>query len=157
MNFSFSFTWSARNISMIVVIAVFVVVLILLFRSYRKQNKQRDEQQEVINATAQTYSMLVIDKKKVRMNKADIPDAVKEGTPWYARWAKVPLVKVKVGPRVMNMIADNDIFDLIPVKKEIKATVAGIYITDVRGIRTSLDKKEKKGFLSRLTGGRSFR
>lgn len=33
------------------------------------------------------------------------------------------------------MVADEKIFDLIPLKKEVKATTSGIYITDVRGVR----------------------
>ena len=44
----------------------------------------------------------------------------------------------------MTLVADEKIFDVIPVKKEVKATVAGIYITDVRGIRGPLPKPEGK-------------
>ncbi len=143
-----------RYIILYIVIAVLIVMIILLWRWTRKQNKQRDEQQAVVDEMAQTYTVLVIDKKKVRMKDADIPQEIKDSTPWYSRRAKVPIVKVKAGPKVMNMIADNDIYDLIPVKTEIKATIAGIYITNVRGIRTSLEKKpEKKGIMARLTGG----
>ncbi len=144
-----------RYIILLASIAACVVVIILLWRATKKQEKRRDEQQEIIDDVAQTYSMLVIDKKKVRLKDADIPDYVKKETPWYGQRAKVPVVRVKVGPNVMNMIADNEIFDLIPVKKEIKAKVAGIYITDVRGIRTSLDKKKKRtGPFARLFGQR---
>ena len=35
----------------------------------------------------------------------------------------------------MTLIADVNIFDMIPVKQEIKATVSGIYITKVRSLR----------------------
>ena len=39
----------------------------------------------------------------------------------------------------------------IPVKKEVKATVSGIYITEVKGIRGPLATPEaKKGFFKRL-------
>ena len=43
-------------------------------------------------------------------------------------------------------------FDLIPVKKEIKAEVSGLYIVGVKGIRGSLEapQKKKKGFLARF-------
>ncbi len=141
-------------IVLIASIAALIVVIVLLRRQQKKQERQRDEQQALIDEVKQTYSMLVIDKKKVPLKDADIPDYVKEETPRIARRSKVGLVKVKVGPKVMTMIADNDIFDLIPVKKEIKATVAGLYITDVRGIRTGLEKKpEKNGFFARMFGG----
>ncbi len=141
-------------IVLIAAIAALVIIFILLRRQQKKQERQRDEQQAIIDEVAQTYSMLVIDKKKVPLKDADIPQYVKDETPRIARRSKVGLVKVKVGPKVMNMIADNDIFDLIPVKKEIKATVAGLYITNVRGIRTGLEQKpQKNGFLARMFGG----
>ena len=48
--------------------------------------------------------------------------------------------------------ADEKVFDLIPVKKEIKAEVSGLYIVGVKGIRGSLEtpQKKKKGFLARF-------
>ena len=49
------------------------------------------------------------------------------------------------------MVADEKIFDLIPLKKEVKATISGIYITAVKGVRGPLDVPEKKkGFFARL-------
>ncbi len=144
-----------RNIILIAVIAALVVFLILMWRWSKKQEKKRDEQQEVIDQTAQSISMLVIDKKKMRMRNADLPKEVLDSVPWYSKRAKVGIVKVKVGPKVLNMVADNDIFDLIPLKTEIKATVSGIYITNVRGIRTNLEAPPKKsGLMARLTGRR---
>ena len=44
------------------------------------------------------------------------------------------------------------VFDLIPVKKEIKAEVSGLYIVGVKGIRGGLEQvpQKKKGFLNRI-------
>ena len=51
----------------------------------------------------------------------------------------------------MTLMCDAEIFPLIPVKKEVKATVSGIYITGVKGLRGSLDTpQKKKGFFARL-------
>ena len=44
----------------------------------------------------------------------------------------------------MTLIADEQIYDDIPVKKEVKATVSGLYITGVRGLRGPLEKPVKK-------------
>ena len=56
-----------------------------------------------------------------------------------------------LGPRIMTLICDAAIFDQIPVKKEVKATVSGIYITGVRGIRGSLEQPAKKnGFWQKM-------
>ena len=73
-------------------------------------------------------------------------------TPKLMRRSKLPIVKAKVGPKISILIADEKVFDLIPVKKEVKAEVSGLYIVGVRGIRGSLEApaKKKKGFFKRL-------
>ena len=48
----------------------------------------------------------------------------------------------------MSLICDATIFDDIPVKKEVKARVSGLYIVSVRGLhgKTEVnDGKKKKG------------
>ena len=69
-------------------------------------------------------------------------------------WQKYRLSKQKLAPQIMVPIADNQIYDQIPVKKEVKASVSGLFISDVRGLRGPLEKPEKKkpGFFARLTG-----
>ena len=42
-------------------------------------------------------------------------------TPKLMRRSKLPIVKAKVGPKIMTLVADSKIFDQIPVKKEVKA------------------------------------
>ena len=66
-------------------------------------------------------------------------------TPKLMRRTKLPIVKAKIGPRIMTMVADEKIFDLIPLKKEVKATISGIYITDVRGVRGPLGTAKTEG------------
>ena len=49
----------------------------------------------------------------------------------------------------MTLMCDAQIYPLIPVKKEVKATVSGIYITGVKGVRGALETPEKKkGFFA---------
>ena len=106
--------------------------------------KKRDEQQAAIDQAAQWVNMLIIDKKKLRMKQSGLPQQVIDQTPKFARLAKVPVVKAKVGPQIVVLIADNQIYDQIPVKKEVKASVSGLFISDVRGLRGPLEKPEKK-------------
>ena len=74
-----------------------------------------------------------------------------DATPKLLRRSKVPVVKAKVGPRVMVLISDDKIFDMIPVKQEVKATVSGIYITKVRSLRgPALVAPKKVGFVQRM-------
>ena len=71
----------------------------------------------------------------MKLKDAGLPQQIMDQTSKFMRRAKLPIVKAKVGPRVMSLIADEQIFDEIPVKKEVKASVSGIYITSVRGIK----------------------
>ena len=95
----------------------------------------------------------IIDKKKMKIKDSGLPAMVIEQTPKLMRRTKLPIVKAKVGPRVMTLVCDARIYDLIPLKKTVKATVSGIYITDVKAVRgTTLETppQKKKGFFSRF-------
>ena len=104
-----------------------------------------------MDAMAQNVSMLIIDKKRMRMKESGLPQVVIDQTPKWLRRSKLPIVKAKVGPKVMSLVCEESIFELVPVKKEVKAVVSGIYITSVRGIRGPLEApKKKQGFFKRM-------
>ena len=104
-----------------------------------------------MEAAAQTVSMLVIDKKKMKLKEAVLPAVVLENTPKYLRRTKVPVVKAKIGPMIMTLMCDNKVFEVIPVKKEVKAVVSGLYITGIKSVRGgSIEQpQKKKGFFRR--------
>lgn len=132
---------------LIVILIVLVVAMVVLYFIGKKMQKKQAEQEAQIEAAKQTVTMLIIDKKKLKLKESGLPAAVLEQTPKYMRRAKFPIVKAKVGPQILSLICDAAIFDVIPVKKEVKATVSGIYITDVKGIRGKLNTApaKKKG------------
>lgn len=87
----------------------------------------------------------------MKLKEADFPQIVIDQTPRYLRGSKVPVVKAKIGPKIMSLMCDEKIFDQIPVKKEIKAVMNGIYIMDVKGLRSNLVAPEKKqGFFKKM-------
>ena len=140
-------------ISIIIIAAAVVAFALVLYFLNKRASKRQDEQQAQIDQFKQQVNMLVIDKKKMKLKESGLPKEAIEQAPWYSKLFKVPIVKAKVGPRIMVFVADNQIFPVIPVKTEVKATISGLYITDVRGIRTQLEKPEKKkGFFRRLMG-----
>ena len=142
---------SPLAITLIVIAVVMIAAIIFLYFFGKKQQKKMDENQKQIDAAAQQITMLVIDKKKMRFKDAGLPQVVLDATPKYARLSKVPVVKAKVGPKVMTLIAEASIFDMIPLRQEIKATVSGIYITKVRSLRgPALVKPAKKNFRQKL-------
>lgn len=132
---------------LITILIVLVVLLVVLYFVGKKLQKKQAQQQAQIEAAKQTVNMLIIDKKKMKLADAGLPPIVLEQTPKYMRRAKLPIVKAKIGPQIMSLVCDASIFDVIPLKKEVKAMVSGIYITDVKGIRGSLNAvpQKKKG------------
>ncbi|MFV0464994.1 MAG: hypothetical protein ACK5ML_02885 [Lachnospiraceae bacterium] len=143
---------STITIVLIAILVVMLIALVVLFFLGRRAQKRKEQQDEQIAAAAQQVSMLIIDKKKLRLKDAGLPAFVLEQTPKLMRRSKMPIVKAKVGPKVQTFICDAEIFDSIPVKKEVKATVSGLYITAVKGLRGNIvvEKKEKKGLRSRM-------
>ena len=134
------------NVFLIILTIVVVLLAVLYFVGRRLQKKQA-VQQEQMEAAKQTVSMLVIDKKKLKMKEAGLPQMVLDSTPKIMRRTKLPIVKAKVGPRIMTFIADARVFEMIPVKKEVKATISGLYITDVKGVRGFRDPESQRGIL----------
>ncbi|MCI7812227.1 MAG: hypothetical protein SO016_02230 [Lachnospiraceae bacterium] len=137
---------------LLVILVILVIALAVLYFFGRKMQKKQALQEQQIEASKQTVSMLVIDKKMMKLKDAGLPQIVIDQTPKLLRRSKLPIVKAKVGPRITTLICDAKIFDLVPVKKEVKAVVSGIYIVDIKGIRKPLQapKQEKKGFFKRV-------
>lgn len=132
----------------IIVAAVLIALIVVLYFLGKKAEKRQAEQQAQVEQYKQSVSMLIIDKKRMKLIESGLPQSVIDGTPKLMRRAKLPIVKAKVGPQTMNLVADEKIFDQIPVKKEVKATVSGIYITEVKGLhgKVAVDVKKKSKF-----------
>ena len=116
----------------LVILVIAVIILAILYFMGNKLQKRQVEQQALIDAAAQTVSLLVIDKKKMKITQAGLPKMVVDQTPKYMRWAKVPIVKAKIGPKVMTLMADERVFQSLPVKTEAKVVMSGIYITQIK-------------------------
>lgn len=147
------YTMAVWKIVLIVVLVVLVALFIALLIIGNKMRKRQEEQQAQIDAAKQVMSMLIIDKKIMKMSEAGLPKIVMDQTPKYMRRTKLPIVKAKIGPKVMTLIADNKVFDELPVKAEVKAEVSGIYIVglkSVRGGKAAPAPAKKKGFMAKL-------
>ena len=117
--------WSIVANVILVILLILVVVLAVLYFLGRKMEKRQVEQQSAIDAAKQTVSLMAIDKKK---------PIVYEQTPWYAKWMKVPVVKAKIGTKIMTMIADEKVFLQLPLKTEVKVEISGLYITAIKSV-----------------------
>ena len=144
---------STGTIILLVVLAVLLIAFVVLYFLGRKAQKKQAEQQEQMEAMKQTVTMLIIDKKRMKIKDSGLPQAVIAQTPKLLRRSKLPIVKAKVGPQIMSLVSDEKIFDIIPVKKEVKATVSGIYITSVKGLHgkpLAVPQKKKSRFRQAL-------
>ena len=142
---------STLSIVLLVILVVLIIACVVLYFLGKKAEKKQAEQQEQLDAVAQTVSMLIIDKGKMKLKDSGLPQIVIDQTPKRARRAKVPVVKAKIGPKVTSLIADENVYDLIPVKAEIKAMLSGIYITSINNFRKApVPKPEKKGMMAKL-------
>ena len=135
---------STVTIVLLVILAILIIAVVALYFLGKKAQQKQSEQQAQIDAMKQTVSMLIIDKKRMKLRDAGLPQVVIDQTPKWARGSKLPVVKAQVGPQVMSLICDEKIFDSVPVKKEVKAVVSGIYITDVKGLHGKPIVKEQK-------------
>ena len=124
-------TWM---IVLIVVAVVLIAIIAALYFLGKKAQKKQAEQQEMLDANKQTISMLVIDKKRMKLRDSGLPQMVIDQTPKAMRGSKLPIIKAKIGPQIMSLICDEKIFESVPVKKEVKAVVSGIYVLDVKGL-----------------------
>ena len=144
---------SRVTIVLLIILVILVGVLIALYFIGKRLQARQEQSDEQIQAMKQPMTLLVIDKKRLKLKESGLPDQVIQQTPWYAKRSKVPVVKAKVGPQFINFICDEKIFDSIPVKKQIKAMVSGIYIVEVKGLRGRLQtdgKQKKKSWVEKL-------
>lgn len=147
--------WSSVGSVLLVIAIILLILMGVLYYFGRKMSKEQEEQQPMIDANTQNVSLLIIDKKKMSIKEAvaaGLPKQVQEQTPFYLKLSKLPVVKAKVGPQIMTLMADPSIFEQLPLHKECKVAIAGIYIRKILSVRGGSVPKapEKKGFLAGL-------
>ncbi len=144
---------------LLIILAVLGILMFVLYRYGKKLQDKQVSQKEQMLAAAQPTSMLIIDKKMLPLQDAGLPKVVLEQTPKRYQKAKVPIVKAKIGPKIMNLMCDDAIFDDVPTRGEVKAMVSGIYLVSVKSVHGKKNvqveeddgkKKKKKGFSARM-------
>ncbi len=123
------------TIVLLVILVILIGILVALYFMGRNLQKKQEAQNAQLQANKQPVVIMAVDKKRLKLKESGLPQEVIDSTPWYAKRSKVPIVKAKVGARFMNLIADEKVFDLIPINQQVKAMVSGIYIVEVKGMR----------------------
>ena len=60
----------------------------------------------------------------------------------------MPVVIAKAGPQIVTLMCDEIVYNTVPVKKQIKAEVAGIMLVNVVSGKLPVPKKE--GFMNKM-------
>ncbi len=137
-------------LTFIIILAVLLVAVIVLYFVGKRLEKRQAAQKEQIDAAAQQITLFILKKDKKRLKDAGLPPIVMEQANAFMKRAKLPIVHAKIvganvnGSKMMTFIADDAIYPLIPEKKEVKATVSGLYITGVKALRGQLEKPQGK-------------
>ena len=132
--------WIGTILLIVSLIAIIVVAVFYFLNKW--SGKKAAEQQEMIAQHKQTVSIFVIDKKKDKITNANFPKAVQDQMPRMAKMMKTPLVKAKIGPQIMTLVCDADVFDALPVKKTVTVELAGAYIVGMKGMKTKREMAE---------------
>ena len=86
-------TWA---VVLLVILAILIVAVVVLYFLGRKMQKKQEEQQQQIEAYKQNVTMLVIDKKIMKLKEAGLPQAVIDNTPKMMRRSKLPIVRQRL-------------------------------------------------------------
>lgn len=150
-----AFNWSILGTVLLFIAVLLLIAMVVLYFLGRRMQGQQAEQQAVMDANTMDTSMLIIDKRRMSIKDAvaaGVPAQVQESTPFYLRFSKLPVVKAKVGPRMVTLISDPEVFDILPLKKEVKVSLSGLYIREIKAVRGGAipEKPKKKGFMAGL-------
>ena len=130
--------WTGWDILFLVFIIVAILGVGLYFLNKWASTKMV-EQKETMDRVKQMVTIFVIDKRKEKPVNSTLPKEVKTKLPKIYRFIKMPLVKAKVGPQIVTLISDQKVYDALPLKKNVRVELAGIYIAGMQGLKS---KKE---------------
>lgn len=126
----------------LIVLAVIAVILVILYFAGSKLQAKQANTDKAMQQMSMVVSLLVLDKQKLRVKDSGLMKQVQDAIPAYLRWRKFPIVKARIikanvagGAQVMSFICDPKVFKILPVKTEVKVTIAGIYITKLHSAK----------------------
>lgn len=126
----------------IIIVVIVALIMAGLYYFSRKNYKKVIESQDFIEANKMTVQIFVIDKKYERPTEQNLPKNIYEKLPKTSKIRKMAIIKAKVGPQIATLMCDKPVYDILPVKKNIKVEIAGIYIVGIKGVNLA-DKKKK--------------
>ena len=99
----------------------------------KRMEKKVSLQKDLVDQHKVATSILVLEKRMDKVNNANMPKSVIAQIPKIYKFRKVPIVKAKIGPQVMDLLCDEDIFNKLPERKSVNVELAGIFIAGIKG------------------------
>ena len=126
----------------LIVLAVIAIILVILYFVGSKLQAKQVNTEKAMKQMSMVVSLLVIDKQKCHIKDSGLMKQVQDAIPAYMKWRKFPIVKARIikaniagGAQVMSFICDPKVYKIMPVKTEVKVTIAGIYITKLHSAK----------------------
>ena len=126
----------------LIIVAVIAVILVILYFAGSKLMEKQASTEKAMKQMSMVMTLLVIDKQKLHVKDSGLMKQVQDAIPAYMKWTKLPIVKARIikaniagGAQVMSFICDPKVYKIMPVKTEVKVTIAGIYITKLHSAK----------------------
>lgn len=133
---------------MVLIIIIVCAIMAGLYFLNRWAFKKMNAQQEIVDRSKQTTNAFIIDKKKDKIKNVNLPKMVIDNVPKIYKFINMYFVQAKVGPQIVTLICDKRIYEAMPLKKNVKIEIAGLYITNIVGMKSveqvKAEKKAKK-------------
>ena len=127
---------------LIIIIVILALLCVGMYYLNKKGMKKMIQAQDFIDQNRTTVQIFVIDKRQEKPSPSNMPKAVYEQMPKSAKIRKTNLVRAKVGPQIVTLMCDKPVYQVLPVKKNVKVDLAGMYIVGITGM--NLEDKKKK-------------
>jgi len=127
---------------LLIVVAAIGIIVGGLYLLNRWASKRVTNQQEMIDKTKQSAAIYVIDKKHDKAANVHLPKVVMDNMPRTAKIMKMYFVKAKIGPQIMTLMCDKQVFGMLDAKKTFQVELAGIYIVSIKGMKSKYEMKQ---------------
>lgn len=126
-------------------IIICIAVAIFLFfttRLGKKRQQESIEAQTLLEQHKMVTPILVIDKRYEKPSLDNMPKSYYDKLPAKSRRNKYGIIKAKVGPQIVTLFCDKNVYDIFVPKKTYKVELAGTIILGIEGMNIE-DKKDK--------------
>ena len=116
-----------------IILGVVIAAIVAGYFFLKKRMEQKVSlQKDLVDQHKIATSILVLEKRMDKVNNANIPKSVIAQIPKIYKFRKVPIVKAKIGPQVMDLLCDEEIFNKLPERKSVNVELAGIFIAGIK-------------------------